>query len=237
MPNRHTWSGSAARSTGSGFLPGTQRSDRRIGYLTKYLTKSIAETYDPDLASKRQQRHRDRLAKETRWLPCSPDCANWLRFGVQPKGAESGMVPGECDKAAHGPDNLGHGGRRVLVSSQWSGKTIDQHKVDRARVVKEALTEAGVEMPERDRYAASATRPDGTPRYRWEAVDINPATAPKQYRQLVERSIREQVCWRREYDDAKLAAVIHAERTHRAARAHPPGTRSANHPDPAATAA
>ena len=29
--------------------------------------------------------HIDRLHDEVRWLPCSPACANWLRYGVQPK--------------------------------------------------------------------------------------------------------------------------------------------------------
>ena len=33
------------------------------------------------------RRHVDRLHAELRWLPCSPRCANWLRYGVQPDHA------------------------------------------------------------------------------------------------------------------------------------------------------
>jgi hypothetical protein len=28
--------------------------------------------------------HIDRLHAELRWLPCSPRCADWLRYGIQP---------------------------------------------------------------------------------------------------------------------------------------------------------
>ena len=40
------------------------------------------------------ERHIDRLHEEVRWLPCTPACGNWLRFGVQPKDAGPGLVPG-----------------------------------------------------------------------------------------------------------------------------------------------
>src|SRR5699024_3541312 len=105
------------------FLPDTPRSDRRIGYLTKYLTKSIATTYDPEQANPRLREHLDRLTEHTRWLPCSTECANWLRYGIQPDQAAPEMTPGQCPRAAHDGENLGYGGRRVLVSRQWSGKT------------------------------------------------------------------------------------------------------------------
>src|SRR5262245_12921833 len=67
-----------------GLLGGTPDAERRVGYLCKYLTKGIAETYDQgdDVASARTA-HIDRLAEEVRWLPCAPTCANWLRYGVQ----------------------------------------------------------------------------------------------------------------------------------------------------------
>ena len=69
-----------------------------------------------------------------RWLPCSPTCANWLRYDVQPKDAEPGMVPGHCKHKAHDRANLGIGGRRVLVSRKWSGKTLAAHRADRAEL-------------------------------------------------------------------------------------------------------
>ncbi|MEV7907624.1 replication initiator [Streptomyces anulatus] len=31
-----------------------------------------------------------------RYEPCSPACANWLRYGIQPKNAKPGMTPGRC---------------------------------------------------------------------------------------------------------------------------------------------
>jgi hypothetical protein len=50
-------------------------SDRAIGYLCKYLTKSIAGTYDDGEVSPARAAHLDRLAEEVRWLPCAPTCA------------------------------------------------------------------------------------------------------------------------------------------------------------------
>jgi hypothetical protein len=119
-----------------GLLAGTPSADRTVGYLCKYLTKDIASTYDDADASAARAAHIDRLAEEVRWLPCAPTCANWLRFGFQPKGAGPGMVPGHCKHKAHDRANLGLGGRRVLVSRQWSGKTLTAHKADRAAVVR-----------------------------------------------------------------------------------------------------
>ena len=43
-------------------------------------------------------------------------CANWLRYGIQPKDPGPGLVPGRCPSPAHDRDNLGLGGRRVLWS-------------------------------------------------------------------------------------------------------------------------
>ncbi|UPK75689.1 replication initiation protein [Nocardioidaceae bacterium SCSIO 66511] len=178
-----------------------------VRYLTKYLTKSIAETYDPDTLSKPQREHRDRLHREVRWLPCSPKCANWLRFGVQPKDAAEGMRPGECGKKAHELNNLGHGGRRVLVSRQWSGKRLDEHKADRAAVVREVLDEAGIEMPDTDRYAADAVNDDGDPRYRWESLNLDLADGDADnvpiFRELVRQAITERNRWRTQYERAR----------------------------------
>jgi hypothetical protein len=107
-----------------GLLGGTPAAERRVQYLCKYLTKDIATTYDHgEDTSPGREAHIDRLAEEVRWLPCAPTCANWLRFGVQPKEAEPGMLPGHCKHKAHDRTNLGLGGRRVLVSRQWTGKT------------------------------------------------------------------------------------------------------------------
>lgn len=200
---------------------------RSVGYLTKYLTKSVAETYDPETITKRQKAHRARLHAELRWLPCSPKCTNWLRYGVQPKGAEDGMTPGECGKPAHELDNLGHGGRRVLVSRQWTGKRLAEHKADRAAVVRATLAEAGIDMPDTDRYAADATNEHGEPRYQWEDVPLDqreatPDDRMPSYRELIRASVAERNRWREQYTAAQELL---------AARDRPPDdTRSANPP-------
>jgi len=147
-----------------GLLAGSPGADRAIGYLCKYLPKDIATTYDDGDASPARAAQTDRLAEEVRWLPCAPTCANWLRFGVQPKDPEPGMVPGHCKHKAHDRANLGLGGRRVLVSRQWSGKSLAVHRADRAAVVRAALEEAGVDPD--DELSISGT--DG--RWSWDLL-------------------------------------------------------------------
>jgi hypothetical protein len=206
------------------FIPGSTRTDRRIGYLCKYLTKSIAEAYDPVGLSPRQRRHLGRLHAEVRWLPCSPECPNWLRYGVQPKNAEPGLQPGHCSRPAHALENLGHGGQRVLTSRDWSGKTLAEHKADRAEVVRAALAEAGMPTPDLDRWSADQTGDDGTPRYRWESAGIDPGSDVETYRVVMHRQLAERLRWQHEYEAAKQILTA----------ARPPNdTRSATTPEPA----
>jgi Replication initiator protein, pSAM2 len=122
-----------------GVLAGKPLAGRLIGYLTKYLTKSIGECHEP--ASDAGRAHTARLLEALRFEPCSPRCANWLLFGVQPKDARAGKRPGQCKGAAHRPGNLGYGGRRVLVSRWWSGKTLTDHRADRRRFALALLAE------------------------------------------------------------------------------------------------
>jgi excisionase family DNA binding protein len=75
--------------------------------------------------------HADRLVQALRYEPCSPGCANWLRYGINPKNPRPGMRPGHCRGKAHRRAHLGYAGRRVLVSRRWSGKTLTEHKADR----------------------------------------------------------------------------------------------------------
>ena len=210
-----------------GLLPDTQLADNRVGYICKYLTKNIAEAYDPDTMSRRQRTHLNRLHREVRWLPCCPECPNWLRFGIQPKNPEPGMQPGYCPRPAHQLENLGHGGRRVLVSRDWSDKTLAEHKADRAEVVRAALAEAGIDAPDTDRWSANQTDDDGTPRFVWDPVDIDHATDRQTYRVIVRRLITERLRWQQEYDTAKAQA----------ANDPPDDTHSATQPDPVTPAA
>ncbi|MGH3447521.1 MAG: replication initiator, partial [Nocardioidaceae bacterium] len=154
----------------AGLLAGSEDANKAVGYLCKYLTKSVADTYDGETPKPAHRRHLERLHAETRWLPCTPECPNRLRFGVQPNDAEEGMTPGQCPSKAHAPDTLGLGGRRVLVSRYWTGKTLTDHKADRATIVKTVLEEAGYDAPDVDRCSATALGSDGMPRFVWSPV-------------------------------------------------------------------
>ncbi len=108
----------------------------------------------PPGADRRAARPRERLADALRYEPCSPTCANWLRYGIQPKNPREGLRPGRCKGKAHRREYLGYAGRRVLVSRKWSGKTLADHRADRKAWLLETL---GI--------------PDADPaRYTWEPV-------------------------------------------------------------------
>ena len=118
-------------------LAGSRDADRCIGYLTKYLTKHLGDCHE--LGTDAQQAHAGRLAEALRWEPCSPACANWLRYGIQPKNARKGLRPGACKGKAHRREYLGYAGRRVLTSRKWSGKTLADHRADRKNWLTETL--------------------------------------------------------------------------------------------------
>jgi hypothetical protein len=182
-----------------GLLAGTPDADRHVGYLCKYLTKDIAGTYhEGDDISPARQAHIDRLAEEVRWLPCSPACANWLRYDVQPKDAQPGMVPGHCTHKAHDRANLGLGGRRVLVSRKWSGKTLAVHKADRAAVVRAALEEAGIDPDDHDELSVMGT--DG--RWSWELLGRS-RVDEQTYAAAIAEAITTRERWRTQYETAK----------------------------------
>jgi hypothetical protein len=183
-----------------GLTAGTPGTERAVGYLCKYLTKPIAATYDAAGAPPARVAHIDRLAEEVRWLPCAPTCANWLRYGIQPAAAQAGMVPGHCTHRAHDRDNLGVGGRRVLVSRLWSGKTLASHRADRAAVVRAALEEAGIDPDDHDELSVVGS--DG--RWSWELLGRSRVDAST-YAAAVAQAIRTRQRWLREYEAAKTA--------------------------------
>lgn len=90
----------------------------------------------------------------------------------------------------------------MLVSRQWSGKTLKQHRADRADVVREALLNAGILAPEIERLAASVTLPDGRPRFVWTDTKTDSIT----YARVILDSVMERACWRAQYEAAKQAA-------------------------------
>jgi hypothetical protein len=117
------------RFDAQGVLAGSKDAARCIGYLTKYLTKQVGDCHHAQ--TEPQRAHVARLAEALRYEPCSPTCANWLRYGIQPKKARPGLAPGRCKGKAHNTDHLGYAGRRVLTSRKWSGKTLADHRADR----------------------------------------------------------------------------------------------------------
>jgi hypothetical protein len=168
-----------------GVLGGTPQADKLIGYLTKYLTKSVDACHE--MTTARQTAHLGRLWAELRYTPCSPRCANWLRYGVQPKNARPNQSAGRCKTKVHQRTTLGMGGRRVLVSRQWSGKTLADHKADTRAWVRAVLgiSEAHDQVPVVD------GQPGKPAPFAWEmARNDDPDVPPLQHRLMRSISAR-----------------------------------------------
>jgi hypothetical protein len=179
-----------------GILGGTEEAGRHIGYITKYLSKSIGHAAGlGDHATDAHREHARRLHAELRITPCSPRCPIWLLFGVQPKGARPSMTPGHCKGKAHQPEHLGIAGRRVLVSRKWSNKDLDDHRAERAEFVRQLLDAAGIHP--------SHGLQDGP--YRWErTAPTDPDVPPRPV--LLLYAVAERQRWHAEYAAAQLAA-------------------------------
>lgn len=168
-----------------GMEHGTRDSERAIRYVTKYLTKDIADHAKP--RSDAQRAHFDRLHAELSTLPCSPSCANWLLYGIAPEGAKPGLVPGRCTGKVHQRHSLGFTGRRVLISRQWSNKTLADHRGDNRAWVQAILAGATGEQ--------ETTEPDDKRRYVFElARPGDPDLPPLEHRIL--RAISTRTRWR-----------------------------------------
>jgi hypothetical protein len=142
------------RFDAQGVLAGSKDAGRCIGYLTKYLTKHLGHCHQADTGP--QAGHAARLADALRYEPCSPTCANWLRYGIQPKNPRAGLRPGACKGKAHRREYLGYAGRRVLVSRKWSSKTLADHRADRRTWLTQAL---GLPATDPARYAWEPVKP------------------------------------------------------------------------------
>jgi replication initiator protein RepSA len=176
-----------AKFDAQGVLAGSKGSARCIGYLTKYLTKQLGDCHHP--VTNAQRGHVDRLAEALRFEPCSPTCANWLRYGIQPKNPRPGLVPGACKGKAHRHDHLGYAGRRVLVSRKWSGKTLADHRGDRKAWLTEML-------------GLQATDPAI---YRWELVQPGDDDYMPPARRLL-HSVADRVKWEHALSEARRRA-------------------------------
>ncbi|GAJ81956.1 hypothetical protein NBRGN_045_00570 [Nocardia brasiliensis NBRC 14402] len=167
-----------------------EKAGRTIGYVTKYLTKSISEIVEAQ--TDRAAEHYDRLHAELQNTPCSPRCAVWLEYGIVPQGASDKTVPGRCRGKAHRRDTLGLPGRRVLVSRRWSGKTLIDHKQDRVDFVRQLLADAGIEKPDTSHY---------------KVTPVEPGDKSRPLREhLIMGSISRRNTWRAELLKAQLAA-------------------------------
>jgi len=176
------------RFDAQGVLGGSRDAARCIGYLTKYLTKNLADCHHP--ATDTQHAHAARLADALRYEPCSPMCANWLRYGIQPKNPRPAMVPGRCKGKAHRRDYLGYAGRRVLVSRKWSGKTLTDHRADRRTWLTTTL-----DIP-----------PDDPARYTWELVTPGDQDHMPNGRRLL-HVVADRMRWLQALDQARRRAT------------------------------
>jgi hypothetical protein len=174
-----------------GVVAGSPDADRYVGYITKYLTKHVADCHPA--GSERQRAHLERLWHELRVTPCSPRCGNWLLYGIQPDRAHSTLTPGRCRARVHQRATLGLGGRRVLISRQWSGKTLADHRADNHAWVRVLLGQGT------DRDGSGDPR-----RYDWElAQPGDPDLPPLGHRLL--RAISERIQQRVQLDHARQA--------------------------------
>jgi hypothetical protein len=209
-----------------GVLAGSPQAEQCIGYLVKYLVKDLGDDLAPpggvDLddvdgeaeeegltavntpaladakaSAARRADHISRLVEVLRYEPCSPQCANWLRYGIQPRNPRANLRPGCCRAKAHQPTHLGYGGRRVLVSRKWTAKDLADHRHDRRAHVLAVLGRTPDGAPAGN--SATPTEPDtpGQAAVVWElAKQTDPDVDPLSRRLL--RSIAHATQWRAE---------------------------------------
>ncbi|MDW5327259.1 replication initiator [Plantactinospora sp. KLBMP9567] len=183
-----------------GVMPGTDDAARTIRYITKYITKATGDCHK--IATERQQRHLDRLWQQLQITPCTDRCANWLLYGVQPKKAHAKLKAGRCRGKVHQRETLGIGGRRILISRDWSGKTLADHKHD-ARAWVRALLGVTTDLAGVDHAQGATTEPV---RHAWElARPDDPDVGPMSHRLM--RAISERARWRTELLAAKDRAA------------------------------
>jgi hypothetical protein len=183
-----------------GVTPDSQNIDRTIGYITKYITKSAADCHA--VTGDRQRQHLERLWQELRVTPCSERCSNWLLYGVQPKKAHGKLRPGNCKGRTHQRATLGIGGRRILVSRDWSGKTLADHRYDARAWVRALLgASGGDQVP-----VLGASEPGEPAPVSWElARRDDPDVSPLRNRLL--RALAQRIQWRNAVNAAKDRAA------------------------------
>ena len=146
-----------------GIVAGTPDADRAVRYLTKYLTKAVAETYaDGDGTDAAYEDHIDRLHDEVRWLPCSRvrQLAS-LRRPARDAGPASSQV---TVPKSHDREHL-----EWAAAESWShaaGQERPSPSTSRPR--RRRPRRAGgrlIDTPAADRMAAETLHDDGQPRF------------------------------------------------------------------------
>ncbi|MET8653421.1 replication initiator [Nocardia aurea] len=170
-------------------IAGTPEMDRKVAYLTKYLTKSVTEVLESDSA--RVNRHYDRLHEELQRTPCSDKCPVWLRYGIVPKNASEKTQPGRCRGKNHRRDLLGVPGKRCVSSGDWTGKTIPDHKAERMEFVRKELAAIGIFPPDTSHLRITPVSPGDR--------DVPPRS------DLILALVSARLKQRSQYDTARLA--------------------------------
>jgi hypothetical protein len=145
------------------------------------------------------------MHRELATLPCSPSCANWLLYGVQPEGAKPGLVPGRCVGKVHQPASLGFTGRRVLISRKWSTRTMTDVRADKRAWVRAILADSLNLDPDPHHTAPpDVGAADGDKRYSFSlAKPDDPGVPPLEHRLL--RAISQRLRWRQQLNATRQA--------------------------------
>ena len=193
-----------ARSGGQvdikGILGGSRDSDRAVRYLTKYLTKSVAETYADEDDTRRRVRGPHRPAAR-------PDPLAALLTGMRQLAAlrrrteEPRPRPGPRPLRLQGPRPRTPRPRRPPGPGlpRLVRQDPHQHKADRAAVVEQVLTPPASQPDDADRMAAETLTEDGRPRFIWDEVPVTQGD----WARVVMDSIREHDRRRDQYEQAK----------------------------------
>ncbi len=160
---RRTWSGFGAQVDARGVKPGTRgRRTRPSGYITKYITKDTADCHKPrtDRAARRTSTGSGTRTAVTPVLRPVRELAALRRPARRrPRQAQ----PGRCKGKVHQRATLGIGGRRILISRDWSGKTLADHRARRPGLgPRTARRQRRPERPRPGRRRAGRSRA-GTP--------------------------------------------------------------------------
>ncbi|WP_308417519.1 replication initiator [Nocardia veterana] len=89
-----------------------------------------------------------------------------------------------------------------MVSRRWTGKTLPDHKADRAEFVRQVLAQVGIQKPDPSRLIVKPVEPG----------DKN--VPPREH--LIMASIAQRIKWRAQYETARLQASPPGEQQHSA---------------------